>query len=378
MDLEGKVDERLWVAVGLSFESRNFTASIRDAIHLMSDAIRERSGLDSDGVQLAGDAFGGKAPKLKIGRLATETEQSIQRGVEALLRGTYMALRNPRSHGVTNDTEADAITIILFINHLLKIIGATQAPFVLATFVTRVLDPGFVPKDEYAELLVGQIPEKQRLNVCAEVFRSWGNGDPRKLLYFFRALLKVMCADDKGEFIRMVSDDLTTSDDERQIRTVIQVLPSSLWQELDKIARLRIEHKLVESVRDGKYVRALNRCQSGSLGTWADSIVEFMSLKNDLRSALVTKLASQDPHSQDYVFRYFSGTLPQIEDSPGPYISSIVRGGLKAGDVRFRDMVTLWKSADDFRPDSKWGATFTPDLEQFKEAHPAADEDIPF
>ena len=87
MNLETRLDPRLWEAVRTSLEVRKFTAAILDGIHLLSDVIRERSKLEGDGVALIGAAFGSMAPKLKVNRLITESEQNVQKGVEALLRG---------------------------------------------------------------------------------------------------------------------------------------------------------------------------------------------------------------------------------------------------------------------------------------------------
>lgn len=93
MNLETTIQPRLWDVIRASIESRNFSAAVLDAIHFLSDVIRERSGLEGDGVALIGAAFGGNSPKLKVNRLQTESEQNVQRGVESLLRGIFQAVR---------------------------------------------------------------------------------------------------------------------------------------------------------------------------------------------------------------------------------------------------------------------------------------------
>ena len=95
MNLETRLEPRLWEEVRGSVEARKYTNAILDAVHFLSDVIRERSGLEGDGVSLVGAAFGGSSPKLRVNRLRTESEQNTQRGVEALLRGIYQAIRNP-------------------------------------------------------------------------------------------------------------------------------------------------------------------------------------------------------------------------------------------------------------------------------------------
>jgi len=48
--LETTLDPRLWKAVSGSYQSGNFTAAIIDAIQFVGDLIREKTGLESDGV----------------------------------------------------------------------------------------------------------------------------------------------------------------------------------------------------------------------------------------------------------------------------------------------------------------------------------------
>ena len=87
LNLEPRLDARLWRSVESSCQSGNFSAAILDSIHFLGELIREKSGLEGDGVALVGQAFGGKNPKLKLSRLQTETDWNIQNGVEQLLRG---------------------------------------------------------------------------------------------------------------------------------------------------------------------------------------------------------------------------------------------------------------------------------------------------
>src|SRR5215467_12874613 len=105
MNLETKLEPALWETIRASYEARNYSAAVLDSIHFVGDVLRERSGLEGDGVSSVGDAFGGKTPRLRVNKLQTESEQNIQKGVEALFRGLYQAIRNPRSHGKYIDDE---------------------------------------------------------------------------------------------------------------------------------------------------------------------------------------------------------------------------------------------------------------------------------
>jgi uncharacterized protein (TIGR02391 family) len=76
MNIETRIDERLWDAIRSSYGNRNYTGAIQDSMYFQGDLIRERSGLEGDGVALAGQAFGGRSPILKVNKLKTESEKN--------------------------------------------------------------------------------------------------------------------------------------------------------------------------------------------------------------------------------------------------------------------------------------------------------------
>jgi uncharacterized protein (TIGR02391 family) len=114
LNLEPRLDRRLWAAIDNAYQGSNYTGAILDAIHFLGELMREKTGLDGDGVALVGQAFGGQNPLLKITKLQTESDVSIQKGVEAFLRGLYQGIRNPRSHEKYVDNLEDAEALILF------------------------------------------------------------------------------------------------------------------------------------------------------------------------------------------------------------------------------------------------------------------------
>jgi uncharacterized protein (TIGR02391 family) len=385
MNLATTLQPRLWEAVRASMEARNFTPAILDGVHLLSDVIRERSGLEGDGVALVGAAFGGSSPKLKVNRLQTESEQNVQRGVEALLRGVYQAIRNPRSHGVQGDEEPDAAAILMFVDYLLRIIDRSRSPFSVSDFIGRLLDPDFVPSERYAELLVNEVPERKRLAVCREAFVRRTEVEPQKLRVFFEVVLGVMSPEDRSELLALVSDELAQTSDEATIRFVLGAFPSDIWPQLSEIARLRIENKLVRSAKEGKWLKGESRCIAGALATWATSIVTQFTLKDELWNALFVKLRSSDRAEQDYVFKYFMPHAQACLATPPPLLVVVVNHGLKAGDVRFKELVEGWQIGDSFLeerpPDDPWRKPFAGALANFQltpESTEILDEDIPF
>lgn len=377
MNLQTKLDERIWEAIRSTYESRNFSAAILDAIHFLSELIRERSGLDGDGANLVGRAFGGKAPVLKVNNLNTESEKNVQAGIEQLLRGIYQAVRNPRSHGTNQDTEDDAVAIILFINHMLRTIDRAKAPFTQQVFVKRVLDPDFVPKKRYAELLIDELPAAKRLDVFLDVFANLKDSKPEKVKFFFEILLSKMTEEEKVNIIQTVSDSIRDSDETEPIRLVLQAFPSEIWPLIAEVTRLRVEHKLIQSVIDGKYLgSAHNKCRGGHFGTWATNIAKFFTLKEDLLSVLLNKMVSSDDEDKAYVFTYFSSHLTDLCDKPTRILIFRVNNGLKAGDIRFKNLV-LYHFAS---KGDEWMSPFKKNLDEFKVAEQEfnPDDDIPF
>jgi uncharacterized protein (TIGR02391 family) len=380
MNLETRVDPRLWEAIRSSVEARQFTAAVLDAIHLLSELIRERSGLEGDGLTLVGSAFGGSSPKLKVNRLQTESEQNVQKGVEALLRGMYQAIRNPRSHDTYHDDERDAVAIVLFLDYLLRIVDKSTPPFTLSSCVARILDRDFVPNERYAQLLLEEIPEKRRLAVCRELFVRRREANRKRVAVFFQCILKVLNDDEKAEFSELVSRELRETDDDDTVRFVRGALPAEIWPTLSEIARLRIEHKLIVSIESGT-IDSKGCNAAGSLGTWAQGILSHLVLKNELWECVFEKLDPLLGGPADYVIEYFMPHVQQAFGEPPQHLVRKVRRGLKTGDQRFKELADRWTLDDDFKvrsDDHPWRAPFNEALASFVGATPPPDDDVPF
>ena len=98
MNLQTHISSDLWLAISNTYEAENYNHAVLDAMHYLSSFLREKTGVDGDGASLVGQALGGDSPRLRINKLQTETERSVQRGIEQILRGLYLGIRNPRSH----------------------------------------------------------------------------------------------------------------------------------------------------------------------------------------------------------------------------------------------------------------------------------------
>lgn len=382
MSLQTSLTEPLWDSIGAAYESGNYTGAILDAMYYLADIMREKAGLQSDGVSLVGQALGGKAPKLRINRLQTQSERNIQKGTENLLLGLYQSIRNPRSHGKHVDSKEDADSIILFINYLLKIIGGAKGTFSKTDFLDRVFDPSFVEKKRYAELLVQRIPPKQRLDVMIEVYRRKEEAEIGKLKLFAQALEAKLEEDEISRLAEVVSDELDRTDSFDSVRFSVTIFPAEFWTRLDESPRLRTENKFLQSVTEGKFIQSSNKCTEGALGTWCPDILHLFLMKEDFIWILLKKLRSSNKNEQDYVFNYFSYDLLSLLDamqggSLAKAAVNTIDHYVKAGDKRFYELADYAVQVYE----GLWKDTLKESIDKFHEVQPTPDdtsEDLPF
>lgn len=377
MNLETRLPAELWDAVRMNYEKSNFTGAILDSFYYLSDLLRKKSGAEGDGAALIGQALGGATPKIKLNRLQSDSEWNVQKGVEQMLRGFYQAVRNPRSHEKTTDTEEDSQVLIVFVGYIVRQIDQAKAQFSRSDFLKRVVDPDFVPQKRYAELLVDEIPNGQRLEVFLDVYRAKETGKPEHLRHFFSVLLSHLSDDELRQVYEVISEELRAADDEATIRVIIGSFDGSVWPNIDEAARLRIENRLVRAVREGRFNRKQDSCRGGALATWSTRLLPYFSLKQEFLRAVADKLRSDSAEEEDYIFRYLFDDLKPLADPMPTYIESVIRAKLNKGNSRFHTAMVF---------SCPWDAkTYTPELEkainEFKAAVPSftdLDDDIPF
>lgn len=379
MDIEKSITEPLWNAIKGSYNSGNFTGSIQDATYYLSDFIREKSGLEGDGVELIGQAFGGKSPKIKVNILQTESDLNVQKGVTNILLGIYQGVRNPRSHNKYDDKQEDADAIILFINYLLKLIGKSKGIFSKDEFLKRVFDSSFVESERYANLLADEIPLKYRFDVIVEAYKRKGEGDPKKIKVFFQVLLEKLDEDTKQRLFDVVSDELQNTNDESSVRITYHLFPADFITRLDESARLRSENRFILSIREGKYDVLTKKCIKGAFGTWCNEAMSQFFMKDECILALTIKLGWGDVTEQDYVLNFFIYQLIRfvdtLEGDQRNWIRDIILEYLKKGDKRFYG-VAKWaiENRNEF-----WKQSLEEAVNHFQEtANPIPSDDIPF
>jgi len=81
---------------------QNYFHAVLEAVKSLADKIRQKTGLKEDGVKLIEQALGGieshRLPLLAFNKLETQSERSEHLGLMNLLKGLFMAFRNPIAH----------------------------------------------------------------------------------------------------------------------------------------------------------------------------------------------------------------------------------------------------------------------------------------
>jgi len=375
MTIRNEVYIELWDSIKKNYESENYSGAILDSILKLTDTIRNKTGLEGDGASLVGQAFGGDNPRIKLNKLQTDSEKDVQRGMQEILRGIYTAVRNPRSHDTINDIKADADAIIVFTNYLLGLIEKSKLSFEEDDFLKRVFDPHYVKTKEYSNLIIQEIPKRQRANIAISTILKRNEGDINSLGYFIASLLDSLDETELSRVYKVVSDELRITTNEDDIRYLVHICPGKYWDNIDKSVRLRTESILFKDFSQGTYNTTTDDCgEHGSLATWitADHLKNFNELAKWTRKAV--EMATNPMLSVcDYTNKYMWHSICEANkvDITAPlknYFKSALNDGLVDGINKLRDVISR-------NEDHPWWQVFEKELEKYPEIK---HDDLPF
>ena len=337
MNLQATISTELWNSISSVYEGGNFSHAVLEAIHHVTNVIRDRSGIDGDGAALVGQSLGGETPKLRVNALQTESERSVQKGIEQLLRGVYLSIRNPRSHEQFKDTQQDADAIIHFLDYVLRVLEASKEAFTLEAFMQSVVDPEFVESLRYAELIVAEIPTNRRGEAMEALYAARLTFDPKKVRFLVSDLLAVLDEEQMSHYLSVVSEELKIVTDGAGIRTSLQMLTPDLWSRISEAPRLRTETRLLKEIERGEIL--LNGKVVGALGTWSNSFLRNFSLRVEGTKLLLAKLEDTDRDKRHYVAKFFMFRLPEICLEEGDIRRAIraIASAIREGDSNLRD-----------------------------------------
>lgn len=375
MEIKNEISSELWDNIKKNYETDNYSGAILDAVFSLTDTIRNKTGLEGDGANLVGQAFGGDNPRIKLNKLQTDSEKDVQRGTQEILKGIYTAIRNPRSHDAIGDTRKTADSIIVFINYLLGQIDESKLSFDSDDFLKRVFDPYYVKTEEYSNLLVEDIPKRQRANIAIKTILQKDDGDIYALGYFLPALLETLDSVDRDRVFNVFSDELRTTTEEVDIRYLVHMCPGKYWTLINKTVRLRIESILFEDFSNASYNERNDSFGShGALATWVTlaHLSNFSNLENWTRRT-VGMLKSNDTDCVAYVDKYFWENIcaANRNDISWPlqhYFSTALKNGDDKIIKRLESQITWDK-------EHPWWQVFKKELEKYPEIEY---EELPF
>lgn len=304
--LQQRIDIELWETARKNYEAENYTGAIVDSIFKLTDTIRNKTGLEGDGASLIGQAFGGENPKIKINKLQTDSEKDVQRGIQEILRGIYTAIRNPRSHDAIHDTKSDADAIIIFVNYLLNLVDKSKLSFEEEDFLKRVFDPYYVKSKEYSDLLIQEIPKRQRANIAISTILKKEQGDIESIGCFLASLLDQLDDSELSRVYSVISNELRITVEEIAIRYFTHICPGKYWGKIEKAVRLRTESILYEDFTNASFDVKSGKCgNQGALATWitADHFKQFDDLAKWTSRAIVMR--ESNDHLKGYIAKFF-------------------------------------------------------------------------
>ena len=94
----------------------NYFHAVLEATKSIASKLRQKSGLDLDGSDLADASLGGSAPRVLINNFETKSEISEQKGFLNLVKGLFGTFRNPTAHEARiewNMPESDALDLLV-------------------------------------------------------------------------------------------------------------------------------------------------------------------------------------------------------------------------------------------------------------------------
>ena len=367
MTLRNQVDVELWDAIKKNYESDNYTGAILDSVFKLTDTIRNKTGLEGDGASLIGQAFGGDNPRIKLNKLQTDSEKDIQRGIQEILRGIYTGIRNPRSHDVMIDDKLSADAIIIFINYLLKLIDQSKLRFNEADFLIRVFDPYYVATKDYSDLLVQDIPKRQRANIAIQAILQRNKGDIYALGSFLESLMEQLEGAELSRVYKVISDELRVTTNHKDVRYLVHICPAKYWTMIEKSVRIRIEAILYSDFSKGTYDESTQQCgKFGALATWitAEHLENFGG-QYEWTYQTMEMIKSQEAQVVQYAEKYFWDKICNINKTD---ISLCLRNYFRIG-LRNKDQQIIDKLEEQIMwdEDHPWWKVFEEELKAYPE-----------
>lgn len=348
MSIEDKIRDDLWKSVQAHYERGDYTETVRDAIFLMSEVLREKSGIDDkDGTKLVDAALLGNNPAILVCKNETTTEKDYQQGIGFAFKGIMQSVRNRISHEKCLLTNEEAEALILYINYLLNQIDHSGGKTKIENVMELLLDEDFTDTQEYADLLMKEIPVKKRYDLLLELYKQKEELPQHKLKCFINTLFSTLTKASQGDFMRVVNSSMLKCKDNNELRMYFHYFMNKTYSELDRLVQLRMEDLVLKSVMRGAMENRYNPnteeteryCNAeGSLATWINDKMDLLSNKEFIVKAIFEKL-NGNFDEQSYAFQFFSLVISKKASDFTDSEIRIIKKGLKSGNNLFSSFI---------------------------------------
>ncbi|HDZ8876921.1 TIGR02391 family protein [Aeromonas dhakensis] len=308
---EFNFDKNLVAAVGNRLDHGLYTDAILQGTKYLTQFLRDKGDCEGDGASLVGQVLGGTPPKLPINKGVTVSEKDEQKGIEQLLRGYYMGIRNPRTHEVTEDTEEFCMRVLVILDTLLKYINVEVEEFDITPVVDKIFDPHFVPNIEYAQALIANVPHNKLVDLFINSFDRRSEGKTADIKFAFNAIYQLISGDDEIKVTEYIGNVLRETVEDSDIANIFRLLKPSAWQYLQTDVRMRMENIIIKSCESGRFDVYANAVSHGVIGTWGNTFGRYFTRINDLGKAIISRLKS-DWYTQNYIAYYYIYSIPSI------------------------------------------------------------------
>ncbi len=292
MDNILNVNNDLWDVIEKKYADEHYTNAILDSINYLGGVIREKANTTLDGDEMAKYVFSLNNPKIKLNKLQSKSEKSIQKGAMESISGLYSLIRNPRSHNIEKDSKKDADAIIKYIDYLLGLIIEADTNFSIDDFIEDVKDKHFVDSDEYAELLFNEIPEEKRYDSLLAMYYGLDSFLKAKHKSLFQKLINSIVSEQRKDFLSIVSKDLQVTTKKSYVEKLLMIISSNDWAEISLRSRIRIEGIILECIEystDADWFEDFH-----SLATFSATRINDFTNSSEIKDVIVSNIEKED------------------------------------------------------------------------------------
>lgn len=321
MNIEHIINPKLWDSIESNYKAGKYSNAIVDAMLYLTNILREKADLNEDGYDLVNRAFSKKDLRIQITKLESETDQNKQDGYANILRGLYQMIRNPRHHENINDSQNEAFKIILFVDYIIEILNSSKASFELDDIETIIFDDDQIEDEDYMRLIIDRIPKRKLYEVVIKVYNRRTLEDINPFRRFFSCAFDLLKPDEVLQFINIISQDLIKTKNDNDRKYIIGCIPKSKWNDIDQLAKLRTENRIIKSIEEGKANSERKTIDTISwFATWCTKLFSEFTMREKLLQTILNKLYTKEEFQIRYLFVFILNSiwpLVEIQDIEG-------------------------------------------------------------